>query len=477
MRENNIEIDWNKKPSSFDDNNNFISNNNQQPQPQPQPINQSLQKVKSNNEFSEEWLKEIQNARNTKVQRSNLNPVDIVIIKKLFTDNCNNKNSISISLQVNYNLFIEICNYFVKDAKKSKTSSNIKEDETKDETKDKSENKQRYQSIIDNIESNFSKLSNDFLNYSNSNFIDEYNKIKKEIDNIIISNNDKKLAGLKAHIEFKKANRFKPDEDDINTETSPSSKDSNDNKANYCKFTLKTIINILKDKGNLSYTEIAKKYTDNDGNQATLFDIQNICNKGHSYVLTEDDFTNRSDMTFEEYTKIRELKVGNSSVRAMNKAKVDESGVKKYTEQELLNNIKNATSKRGCHSDTMIDIFKDKYSILNALKTSLKYKNKKGDSISEAIVKQIWCGDTKLYEVDFENRTDITYQQYLEDVVRPKTEFSRILEYQDKLKNLQDGIENGTIKSLTRTHISVVNHCGYGDGFIEELKEKIKKKS
>ncbi len=234
---------------------------------------------------------------------------------------------------------------------------------------------------------------------------------------------------------------------------------------------------MLKDKGNLSYSEIAKKYQDRYGNQATLYDVQNVCTKGHSYSLTEDDFKNRSDMSFEEYIKLREAKVGGSSVKAMNKAKIDENGVKHYTEEELLNNMKNAISKRGCDSDTMISIFKDKYTALNAMKTSLKYKNKKGESITEAIVKQIWCGDTKLYEVDFENQTDITYQQYLEDVIRPKTEFSRILEYQEKLKCLLEEIENGSITKLNRTHSSVITHCGYDNAFIEKLKEKIKKKS
>lgn len=480
MKDNKVNIIWDKKPSFIDDNNNFIQIKTQSTSPKPS---------KSNNEFSEEWLTEIQDARNTKNERSdNINPVDIIIMKKLHNDNISNsKNTIASTLQINYNIFNVIYNYFTVD--KNSKDSNV----------NKNDKKQRYQLLIDNIESNFSKLCDDFLNYSNSKFMTEYDKIKSEI--IDKNNNNKKLSGLIAYNAKRKANRFGKDDDkddpnvikpnidnikeDIKEEIkedkdkpNDSSDDTNNNDPSnfHWKYPLKTMIKMMKDKGTVSYSEMAKKYTDRFGKQATLFDIQNICNVGHSYNLTEDDFKNRTDMTFEEYTNKRKTKIGMSSVKAMNKAKIDESGKKQYTEKELITNMKTGISKRTCDSETMIDIFKDKYSVLNALDTSRKYKNKKGDPVSEAIVKQIWAGATELYECDFENRNDITYQQYKEDIPKKKTEFSRILEYQDKLKNLQDGIENGTIKSLTRTHLSVISHCGYGDDCIKDLNEKIKKK-
>jgi len=122
----------------------------------------------------------------------------------------------------------------------------------------------------------------------------------------------------------------------------------------------------------------------------------------------------------------------------------------------------------------MVDIFMDKYTILTSIKTSLKYKNKKGEVVSDALVKQIWSGSTALFLDDFINRTDITYEQYLTDIKKDKTEFSRPLEYKQKYEDILEGIKNGEIKSLNRTHIKTLKMIGKDDQFINQLKSQIK---
>jgi hypothetical protein len=174
-------------------------------------------------------------------------------------------------------------------------------------------------------------------------------------------------------------------------------------------------------------------------------------------------------MSFEEYKSKIQSDVRLEMTHKIMKEKYSDVSSDKYKQLCKTNSV----SKRTCDSTTMVDIFMDKYTILTTLKTGLKYKNKKGEIVSEALVKQIWSGSTVLFEDDFINRTDITYQQYLIDVKREKTEFSRPIEYNQKYENILNGIKNGEIKSLNRTHIKTLKMIGKDDKFINDLKLQI----
>ncbi len=265
-------------------------------------------------------------------------------------------------------------------------------------------------------------------------FIEEYNIIKNQIIEMMKTNTSNQLSGLK-----KNHNRD-------------------------WKISVDTIIEMIKDKQHITYNEIAEKYKDIYGNPITKIDVQNICSDGRSYWLDESDFINRNDITFEEYKSKRKLNVRHITPKNIN--------INKTTYQELCKI--NSISKRTCNSNTLVEIFKDKYTILTAAKTALKYKNKMGETVSECLVKQIWTGSSSLFEDDFIGRDDITYQQYLEDAKKEKTEFSRPLEYKEKYENILKGIENGTIKSLNRTHIKTLKMIGKDDKFINELRLQIK---
>jgi hypothetical protein len=212
---------------------------------------------------------------------------------------------------------------------------------------------------------------------------------------------------------------------------------------------------MIKDKNNISYREIAQKYKDINGQELTISDVQNVCSSGRSYWLDESDFINRTDISFDEYKTKRE-----TDTIIIPKKKEQPNNVNDTKYLELCKN--NSISKRTCDSSIMVDIFMDKYTILTASKTAEKYKNKNGDTITEALVKQIWSGSTSLFVDDFEGRTDITYHQYLIDVNKDKTTFSRPLEYQKKYDDLIEAINKKEIKVLTRTHIKTLELVGEG---------------
>jgi hypothetical protein len=290
-------------------------------------------------------------------------------------------------------------------------------------------------------------IPNTFIN--SKKFIEEYNIIKNEIIEKMKTNTLNQLSGLKNNQIQKKINRD-------------------------WKISIDTIIEMVKDKQYITYKEIAEKYKDIDGNSITQIDVQNICSDGRSYWLDESDFINRTDITFEEYKLKRKLNVRHITPKNTNSHNLinttNKSNLTKH--QELCKT--NSLSKRTCTSITLIQIFKDKYTILTAQKTALKYKNKMDETVSECLVKQIWTGSTSLFEDDFINQTDITYQQYLEDVKKEKTEFSRPLEYKKKFDEIIDGIDKKTIKELNRTHIKTLKMVGKDDTFINNLRKQIK---
>ena len=241
---------------------------------------------------------------------------------------------------------------------------------------------------------------------------------------------------------------------------------------------------MVKDKEFFTFDKIAEKYKDIKGNEITVSDVQNVCSNVRSYWLDESDFVGRTDISYQEYKSKREkntrskIKIPSSDTNIEN-----EETEKVYTNRELEENKINSISKRTCDSKTMIDIFKDKYTALTALKTSLKYKNKNKEQITEAIVKQIWSGTTKLFETDFidynntdniDNSLKITYQQYLKDIKIDKTVFSKPLESNEKFNELLKGVQEKTIKELTRTHIKHIKLCGYDEKYIIDLRQKIK---
>jgi uncharacterized protein YcsI (UPF0317 family) len=53
-----------------------------------------------------------------------------------------------------------------------------------------------------------------------------------------------------------------------------------------------TIINMIKDKGVLTYQQISEKYTDVEGKPISISDVQNVCSDNKAYSLDEDDFIN-----------------------------------------------------------------------------------------------------------------------------------------------------------------------------------------
>ena len=308
-------------------------------------------------------------------------------------------------------------------------------------------------------------------------FIEEYNIIK----NIIITEMSKRRE-KKSKPEY--AKKQLPNEQNLldltlklSTLPSPQSENQSqpiiikhyNSKYNW-KFDPDTIISMVQDKGRLTYQQISEKYTDVEGKPISISDVQNVCSNNKAYSLDESDFLNRFDITFEEYKSKRQSDVRLDMAHKIMKEKYSDSSSDQYKKLCKTNSI----SKRTCDSTTMVNIFMDKYTILTTLKTASKYRNKKGEVVSEALVKQIWSGSTSLFEDDFINRTDITYDQYLIDVKREKTEFSRPLEYQQKYENIINSVNNREITALNRTHIKILEMIGKDEKFINDLRLQIK---
>ncbi len=358
----------------------------------------------------EKYLHDIITSRTNKINRPIKNQLDLYIIKKLNDDIPNlNKKAASRVLFITDDYIARVL---------------------------KDEVKIRYHAPI----------TDSFI--TSTKFMEEYTKIKDDIIKEMNSSVTKKLSGLKNA----KTNT------DTNTEKS---------KTRDWKLSTDTIIDMIKDKNNISYREIAQKYKDINGQELTISDVQNVCSSGRSYWLDESDFINRADISFDEYKTKRE-----TDTIIMTKKREQPNNVNDAKYLELCK--KNSISKRTCDSSIMIDIFMDKYTILTASKTAEKYKNKNSENITEALVKQIWSGTTSLFEDDFQGRTDITYQQYLIDVEKDKTTFSRPLEYQKKYDDLIEAINKKEIKVLTRTHIKTLEMVGKDKKFIENIKSQMK---
>jgi hypothetical protein len=466
MNENKVDFIWNEKPDFINDNNQIINvqemmndiiikkikvkskeiiEETQETQEETQkPIEETIEetqeiiietnKLKFKKEFSEECLKEIIKSRNDKITRKKLNPIDIIIIQKLNKDIDNINKSVLASVLLTTD---------------DKVSQIIRDE-------------------LSHID--MDKITDDFQNYSNSKFIELYNNIKEDVIEETKKRKEKQLSGLKNRKNIKN-----PD----------------------WKFDIETIIKMVKDKEFFTFDKIAEKYKDIKGNEISVSDVQNVCCNGRSYWLDESDFVNRTDISYEEYKSKREkntrhkikmpIKLPSSDINIEKEddkeddKENDKETEEVYTNSELEENKINSISKRTCDSNVMINIFKDKYTALTAFKTSLKYKNKKGEEITEAIVKQIWNGKTKLFESDFINyninqktNLEITYQQYLRDIKIDKTVFSKPLESQEKLNELLKGVEEKTIKQLTITHIKHIKLCGYDEKYVIDLREKIK---
>lgn len=427
MNENKVDFIWNEKPDFINDNNEIINLQEMmndiiikkmKKETQGETKEIIIENNKFKKEFSEECLKEIVKSRNDKITRKKLNPIDIIIIQKL------NKDIDNISKSVVA---------FVLLTTDEKVSQII-------------------QNELNHID--MDKITNDFQNYSNSKFIEEYKNIKKDVIEEIKKRKEKQGTGFK----LKSKTNIKNDD---------------------WKFDIETIICMVKDKEFFTFDKIAEKYKDIKGNEISVSDVQNVCCNGRSYWLDESDFIDRTDISYQEYKSKREKNTRHKI--KLPSSNINSNTEKVYTNEELEENKINSISKRTCDANVMINIFKDKYTILTALKTSLKYKNKKGEQITEAIVKQIWCGSTKLFETDFidynlENNLEnkITYQQYLRDIEIDKTVFSKPLESHEKFNELLKGVEKKTIKELTRTHIKHIKLCGYDEKYIIDLRQKIK---
>ncbi len=63
--------------------------------------------------------------------------------------------------------------------------------------------------------------------------------------------------------------------------------------------------------------------------------------------------------------------------------------------------------------DTMVDIYKEKYSDLSLEEIQKKYKNNQNNNINDIQIKLIWEGYIPINKKDFDTRIDISYQSYL----------------------------------------------------------------
>lgn len=423
LKKNKIDIIWYIKPDFVNQTNEIIFENNKE-------------------EFSKECLYEIKNSCKNKTIRLKPNPIDIIIINKLVNDIDNiSKSVVSSIMCINYDRVTQI----------------IKKE------------------FIDTT-----KISEDYINHTNQDFINEYNIIKSMIISEMALRKDKKSKpeNVKKQLPNNQdlldlTSKLTTYSQTLDTSTTiPTSPPQMLNRHKNWKFDTDTIINMVKDKGVLTYQQISEKYTDVEGKPISISDVQNVCSNNKAYSLDEDDFINinRSDISFKEYKSKRQTDVRLDMSHKTMKDKYDDITTDKYKQLCKTNSV----SKRTCDSETMVDIFMDKYTILTSIKTSLKYKNKKGEVVSDALVKQIWSGSTALFLDDFINRTDITYEQYLIDIKKDKTEFSRPLEYKQKYEDILEGIKNGEIKSLNRTHIKTLKMIGKDDQFINQLKSQIK---
>lgn len=96
------------------------------------------------------------------------------------------------------------------------------------------------------------------------------------------------------------------------------------------------------------------------------------------------------------------------------------------TDKEIINakNKQTSISKRTLTIDQMIEILKLKGTMPSTkVKNSVSFKNKKGDDISETIVKNLWSGKTVIFEEEFANRIDMNYDEYKE-IISKKNKIS-----------------------------------------------------
>ncbi len=381
----------------------------------------------SNLELSTKWLQEIKTSRIDKIVREKHNPVDIIIIHKL-NDDFNNKINKTVTAHI-----IQLST-------------------------------DRITKIINNelLHDNSSKVVTDFINHTNLDFITKYNIIKKEIEDEDLKRKELKISGL---LKDKKTIIVNQEGENIEVK-----KKYPRIIKNGWKIDVLTIILMVKDKGTLTFNEISQKYKDIDGNSISLSDVQNICSPGRSYWLDKEDFEDDFPMTYQEYKEKRE-----SNVRIMMANQANSNIKDKVGDQKYLEICKtNAIAKRSCDSKTMVNIFLDKYTTLTANKAALKHTNKNNEQVTGAMVTQIWNGSTTLFDSDFEGRTDITYQKYLQDVKEDKTYFTKDLENKEKYEQFLSDVENKKIKELTRTHIKYLKMFGKDDKFIIDLRAKIK---
>jgi hypothetical protein len=425
MKKNNVDIIWNVKPD-------FVDQNNQ------------VHLTTNSIDFTKECLMEIKKSYQNKTIRLKPNPVDIIIITKLNNDIDNiNKSVVSSVMQINYDRVSQIMNNELK---------------------------------LDSM----NKISEDYINHKNPDFIEEYDIIKNLIVTEMSKRKDKKSKPEyvkkelpnEQHLLDLETKLAKPVQVPLSLheiQSQPIILKHYNSKYNW-KFDPDTIINMVKDKGRLTYQQISEKYNDVEGKPISISDVQNVCTNNKAYSLDESDFLNRFDISFEEYKSKRQSDVRLDMAHKTMKEKYSDTSSDQYKKLCKTNSI----SKRTCDSTTMVNIFMDKYTVLTISKTAAKYRNKNGDVVSDALVKQIWSGATSLFEDDFIGRTDITYDKYLSDVKKEKTEFSRPLEYQQKYQDIINGISTSEIKSLDRTHIKILKMVGKDDKFINDLRMQIK---
>jgi hypothetical protein len=269
-------------------------------------------------------------------------------------------------------------------------------------------------------------------------------------------NDPTKKADLYKKLEDKKINRANlkelkdQDEDAYLKELRNKTSDSN------METSVDTMIKILRYKHDPKETSISvaltKGFTKLNGDLMTNDIVKNLwCGKTK---LREYHFTNKTDMTYEEYQKIIDKDRDNVVKDKIKNARED----RKNNLEKLIKEKKDipktdldfiakfypelhesAKDVRAHHAfirklengpidrKVLVDIYKEKFCADSWNDVASKYKNKKGEELTLPQIKCIWDGQISIYDFDFKDRKDITYDLYVKTKNMGRKEINNIL--------------------------------------------------
>jgi len=239
------------------------------------------------------------------------------------------------------------------------------------------------------------------------------------------------------------------------------------------KVTVDTVIKMILDKKELSYQQIANKYKDKDENSLKVTTVQNMIGGGRAYWLTKDDFENIHNLTYDDYVKKRKENIhAVMNTKLHTKPKIDakkddqenDSDTKtiqyptrrkdkqNFTKDEFKHAKTTSIGKRSksLTSDILLEIYSHKFKKESDNDIAKLISDKRNVTLKFNNVKDVWNGNTQLFNSDFENATNkygLTFQKYNETFDQNAGEIKKKLRQKSKYDDLVESIKKGIRKT------------------------------